>query len=301
MTDVLIIGGGPAGATAAIYAARAGFGVTLIYKDLGALEKAERVENFYGFSKIGGKSLAEKGLRQARRVGAKIIRGEAVGLKFAEAAHFVVETTESAFEARTLLLATGTARKSPKIPGLAALEGRGVSYCAMCDGFFYRGKNVAVLGNGEYALREVAELLPIAAKVTILTNGAEISADFPKIVDIRAEKILEIAGAEEKNSFLAGLSQKKLEKIVFENGSELQADALFVAVGTAGGAELAKKIGAATDASGAIITDEKKRTNVRGVWAAGDCTGGVKQIVKAANDGAAAAISVAEFLRETAK
>ena len=191
MTDAIIVGGGPAGATAAVYIARAGFTVTLIYKNLGALETAEGVENFYGFTKISGKSLVEKGLRQARAVGAKTIRREVVGLSQQEAMIYV-ETPRKTFESKAVLLATGAARNTPKIPGLADLEGRGVSYCAICDGFFYRGKHVAVLGSGAYALHEAQDLLPLAASVTLLTNGKTPTANFPPSVKIHTEKIQEI-------------------------------------------------------------------------------------------------------------
>lgn len=307
MTDVVIIGGGPAGATAAIYTARAGFETVLIYKDFGALEKAERVDNFYGFTKTRGKVLVEKGLRQARQAGAGTILGEVVGIRSAENGRFTVETTVAIFEGKAILLATGATRRTPKIQGLAELEGRGVSYCAICDGFFYRGKDIAVLGNGAYALHEVEDLLPLASSVTLLTNGENTNVDFPDNVTVRTEKVKEAIGGEasENNSSIPGLmgltlnSQKKVFKgVILENGENLPLSGLFIAVGIVGGTELARKIGATLDPQGSIIADREMRTSVQGLWAAGDCTGGMKQIAKAVYEGAEAGTSIKKFLQK---
>ncbi|MCL1845400.1 MAG: NAD(P)/FAD-dependent oxidoreductase [Defluviitaleaceae bacterium] len=374
MYDVLIIGGGPAGASAAVYTARAGLKTALVYKDFGALETAERIENFYGFSRIGGKSLVEKGLRQARKMGAKTICGEVLGLvcgaetppipptpsippthgaddtiisKDAGKEHpslsektFVAQTSGGLIEARTVLLATGASRSVPKIPGLAEFEGRGVSYCAVCDGFFYRGKHVAVLGNGAYALHEVADLLPLAASVTLLTNGGanedanEVANEathesanktlrleaLPDSVKIRTEKVSRIIGEIPENIATFGLAlmqknpQKVLSGVILESGEKIPLSGLFVAEGTAGATALARKIGAEFSTGGNfqgqhmlsksdsisdyIKIDNEMRTTVAGVWAAGDCTGGTKQIVKAANDGAQAGLSIVKFLRQ---
>jgi len=306
--DVLIIGGGPAGATAAVYTARAGFETMLIYKDYGALEKAERVDNFYGFSKISGKSLVEKGLRQARACGAKVIKGEVVSIvSDSKSGIFSVETTTATYTSKVVLLATGSTRAAPNIQGLAAYEGRGISHCAICDGFFYRGKDVAVLGNGAYALHEATELLPIASSVTLLTNGEEPNVDFPKSVKIQREKILEFAGGLEeseesnkKSPLLAGLSQnkKKLKEIILA-GKILPISAVFIAIGSAGGTDLAKKLGAVTSIDSSVKIDINMKTSIAGLWAAGDCTDGLKQIVKAAYDGTQAAIDIVKFLRTT--
>lgn len=295
MYDVLIIGGGPAGATAAIYTARAGLETALVYKDSGALAAAERVENYYGVGKIGGKSLVERGLRQARKFGAKTVRGEVLGLR----SGFVAQTTNGEFTSRTVITATGVSRSIPQIPGISDYEGRGVSYCAICDGFFYRGKHVAVLGSGAFALHEAADLLPLAASVTILTNGAAPAVDFPDAVKIRTEKVAEIIGETPENAtgFSLMLPQKILIGAVLQDGEKIPLSGLFIAEGTAGAAELARKIGAEISGDNVIKTDAEMRTSVPGVWAAGDCTGGTTQIIKAANDGASAALSIIKFLR----
>ena len=305
MYDAIIIGGGPAGATAALYTARAGYKTMLIYKNYGALERAELVENFYGHVKIKGAELVKRGLRQARRVGVKVTKGEVVGLDI-EDGTITVKTSKATHKARAVLLATGTNRTTPDIPGLAALEGHGVSYCAVCDGFFCRGKEVAVLGSGEYALHEVKDLQSVASKITLLTNGEEPTAAFPEGVVIRTERVGELlSGKPDDNSGIAVLPGLKkavqvpsLSGVKLDTGDEILLAGLFVAVGMAGGAELARKIGAAFNSQGVIITDHQMKTSVSGLWAAGDCTDGVKQIAKAASDGALAGISMVEFLRE---
>lgn len=307
--DVVIIGGGPAGATAAVYTARAGFKTTLIYKDFGALEKAERVENFYGFTKISGKSLVEKGLRQARLSGAKTIRDEVVGISVGNTTRgniITVETPAKTFEATAVLLAVGANRHTPDIPGLSNFEGCGVSHCAICDGFFYRGKNVAVLGSGAYALHEAEDLLPLALSVTLLTNGAELSVDFPPSVTIRTEKIREVHGGNKAPvtpiipglpSLSSKIPSEILEGVIFENGENLPISGLFVAEGIAGGTELARKIGASINPQNAININTEQHTTISGLWAAGDCTGGLKQIAKATYEGAEAGLSIVKFLR----
>ncbi|MCL2216266.1 MAG: NAD(P)/FAD-dependent oxidoreductase [Defluviitaleaceae bacterium] len=317
-TDVLIIGGGPAGVTAAMYTARAGFKTIIICKDAGALGKAERVDNFYGHLEIGGAALVATGLEQARKAGAEVINEEVVGLMTFECEDgdltengFNVKTTSAEYRAKAVVLATGANRVTPKIPGLSEYEGRGVSYCAICDGFFYRGKNVAVLGNGQYALHEAEDLLSLAASVTLLTDEEEPEADFPEAVIVRKEKIVKIFGGPARvgtapgaagSSGLKTFVQKiALQGVTLETGKnseeELSISGLFVAVGIAGGTDLARKIGAALDSQGSVLVDKSMRTTVPGLWAAGDCVAGLKQIAKAVYEGAEAGTDIVKFLR----
>ena len=293
MTDVLIIGGGPAGVTAALYTARAGLKTVIIYKDQGALQKAAKIDNFYGHLEISGKELVETGIEQAKRVGVTIINEEAVGIKQNDDGTITIDTADNAYTARAAVIATGASRATPKIKGLAELEGRGVSYCAICDGFFHRGKDVAVIGNSAYALHEVEDLLPIASSVTILTNGQEPLINFPENVIVKTEKVNEIIGQ-------AGIMGETLKGVTLEGGETINLSGLFVAVGVAGGTELAKKLGAVVQ-NNAISVDEQLRTTVTNVWAAGDCTGGLKQIAKAVYEGAMAGTDIVKKLKEQAK
>lgn len=283
MSDVIIIGGGPAGVSAAVYALRSGASVTIIKKDGGALEKADLIENYYGFAEpISGPELLEQGISQAQRLGAEIVDAEAVGLGFTD--RLQVMTTAGDFEAYAVVLSTGSTRNAPRIPGLKEFEGKGVSYCAVCDGFFCRGKDVAVLGSGQYALHEAAELQPLAASVTLLTNGETPEVDIPHWLKVDTRKIASIEGG------------MLIEKVNFDDGESMDTFRMFVAVGTAGSADLARKAGAVIDGT-KIIVDNAMSTNVPGLFAAGDCTGGLAQVAKAVYEGAVSGMSAGKYVR----
>jgi thioredoxin reductase (NADPH) len=284
MPNVVIIGNGPAGLSAAIYAARAGMETLVIGSGNSSLLKAEKIENFFGHAEpITGKELLMNGEAQCKKLGVVIVEDEAVGISFEE--KLMVRTASGqSFPAEAIVLATGMTRKIPKIQGLEKFEGSGVSYCATCDGFFFRGKDVAVLGSGEYAANEAMELMPIAKSVTILTNGEELKPALPNGVGLNKGKIKTFAG------------ESTLEKVEFEDGSHLDAAGVFIAMGTAGSADFAKKLGAETEGN-KIIVDEKMATNVPGIFAAGDGTGGWYQVAKAVYQGAVAGSEAAKFLR----
>lgn len=281
--SIVIIGGGPAGISSALYTARAGIDTTVIENGVRALEKAEKIENYYGFEEgISGKALYAAGISQAQNAGAKIISEEVVGLSFED--KFQVTTTAGTYAADSVIIATGTSRNKPEIENLEKFEGSGISYCAVCDGFFFRGKNVAVLGSGEYALHEASVLLPFAASVTLLTDGKELSTSVPGEINVITVKIKSAEG------------DTVLEKVVFEDGSALDISGLFIALGTAGGADIAKKIGAVTNGS-SVVVNENMETNIPGIFAAGDCTGGILQIAKAVYQGMQAGFSAIKFLK----
>lgn len=283
MGKIVIVGSGPAGCSAALYAARAGMETTVISKGIGALQKAEQIQNYYGFEEgITGAELYRRGVAGAQAVGTQFVTAEVVGLDYA--ATLVVQTTAGDYPADAVILATGTGRIAPKIAGLAEHEGRGVSYCATCDAFFYRGKTAAVLGTGEYALHEVQALLPLAGKVILCTNGEPLTAEFPAGMTVCTEKLEAIEGEETVTALrLAG-------------GGLLPADGLFVALGVAGSAALARKLGAPVE-NGRIVVDEKMQTGIPGLFAAGDCTGGMLQVCKAVYEGALAATEAIKQIR----
>lgn len=283
MPDVVILGSGPAGVSAALYTARAGLSTLILSSGAGALEKTEKIENYYGFAEpVSGKELLKNGIAQAERLGVRVLREEVVGLTFDR--EFLVTTKGNAYRAPFVVMATGASRKTPAISGLAEFEGKGVSYCAVCDGFFYRKKPVAVLGAGDYALHEASELLPMASSVTILTDGRETEAEFPPEMTVDSRKIAGLSG------------EGTLRRVDFEDGAHLPAAGLFVAVGVAGSADLARKVGAEVRGV-SVAVDEKRRTNVPGLYAAGDCTGGLLQISKAVCDGALAGTDIVKEFR----
>ncbi|MBF1134654.1 MAG: NAD(P)/FAD-dependent oxidoreductase [[Eubacterium] brachy] len=288
MTKLIIIGDGPAGASAALYALRGNIDTTVISKGYGALEKAHAIENYYGLATpLPGKELHDLGVSQVRKLGADIVSKEVVGISFD--GKFKVLTADEEFSADALIIATGTSRKVPRIKGIANFEGLGVSYCAVCDGFFHRGKDVAVLGSGKYALHEAQALLPIAGSVTVLTDGTSPEVEFPSEIKVDERKISHLDG-----------SPMALSTVVFDDSSSMTISGLFIAQGSASSTDLARKVGIATD-SNKIVVDENMATNIPGIFACGDCTGGLLQVSKAVYDGATAGNSVVKYLRELTK
>ena len=208
---------------------------------------------------------------------------EAVGLTYTD--KLTVETIGEDYPADAVILATGASRAVPRIPGLAGLEGHGVSWCAVCDAFFYRGRDVAVLGSGEYALHEVQALLPVAHSVTLLTGGAPLTAQFPPEVAVRTEVVEAILGEE------------RVTGVQLKDGGTLEVSGVFVALGVAGSTALARKLGAEVNGS-RIVVDDHMQTTLPGLYAAGDCTGGLLQVAKAVYEGAVAGTEAAKALRK---
>jgi len=283
--DVVVIGQGPAGVSAAVYAVRSGLSVLLIGRDTGSLAKADKIENYYGFvDPVSGPDLLQRGLDQASRLGIERVQDEVTGIRWEDT--FLVEMPTRHVQAVSIVLATGMPRRKAAVPGLAAYEGRGVSYCATCDGFFYRGKTVAVIGNGAYALKEAAELKPFAATIYLLTNGRELETDVADAeLVIRQDKIARLEGDDEK-----------VRRLVLTNGDTLDVDGVFVAEGTASALDLALKLGLDNDGK-VILADKQQATNLPGLFAAGDCTGGLLQIAVAVGEGAQAGMSAAAYVR----
>lgn len=287
MASLIIIGSGPAGVSAALYTKRAGYDTTIISKKGGSLTKAEKIENYYGFAEaVSGEQIYGDSIKGAERIGVNFIDDEVVSLSFNGS--FNVKTTGSEYTADAVLLATGVSRLAPPIKGLKDFEGRGISYCAVCDGFFFRGKKVGVLGAGEYALNEAEELLNVTESVTVFTNGEKTETEFPQGVRVVTEKISQIKGDMIINS------------VCLENGEEISLNGLFVAYKTAGSTALAKKVGAAVDGN-RIKVNENMQTNIKGLYAAGDCTGGMLQISKAVYEGAKAATEIIRFFKDKQK
>ncbi|MGI6721635.1 MAG: NAD(P)/FAD-dependent oxidoreductase [Anaerovoracaceae bacterium] len=267
MKNVIVIGGGPAGISAALYAKRGGAETTVFTMGKGPLAGV-KIDNYYGFpGGINGGELIDRGLEQARALGIEIVEEEVVDLDFTDSLNVV--TTENSYSAGAVIMAMGSPRKVPKVKNISDFEGRGVSYCAVCDGFFFKGKDVAVLGSGEYASHEAGILEPIAASVRMI-------------------------GEDEADAVEGG---DTLEKVILKDGTEVPAAGLFVAMGSAGSADLARKLGAAVDGS-RIVVDENMATNVPGLYAAGDCTGGLMQVSKSVYQGAVAGLAAVKALRK---
>lgn len=295
MENIVIIGAGPAGISAALYAARGNMNPLVINNGIGALEKAEKIENYYGLEQpLSGKELYERGISQAEALGVRILDAEVLGISGFDT--FTVKTTAGDFDTVSVILATGGKRSAPKIPGLKEFEGRGVSYCAVCDAFFYRGKEVAVVGNGEFVLHEAEELRNVTQDVTIYTDGKEPEFSREHPIAVNTMKIQAIEG-DDKVSGLLMQSDTAAQDAEAPENSFYPADGVFVALGTAGSTEIARQMGAEITDKGNIKTDEEMATTIPGLFAAGDCTGGLLQVSKAVYEGSMAAISAGKYVR----
>ena len=277
--DSIIIGGGPAGITAAVYMSRAGFSCAVIDDGRSSLLKTDKIENYYGFDTVSGKELFEKGIAQAERLGVKVQKAQVLSVDYEDM--FAVLTSEEKLYAKTVVIATGSGIKGKKIKGEEEFEGRGVSRCAVCDGFFFKGKNVAVIGDGEFALHEADVLSGVCGSVTLLSNGKELTSDKFKVI---TDKISHIIG------------ENTVSGAMLENGIKVPFDGVFIANGVPSAADFALRTGIAEN-NGVIVTDENMKTSVPGIFAAGDCTSSPKQIATAVYTGMKCAFSVIEYLR----
>ena len=289
MYDSIIIGSGPAGITASLYMVRAGLKVLIISKNQSALNKAEKIENYYGFeTPISGKELNESGIKQAKRIGVEFLEKEVISIKYFEDGYEVVVANQGKDEkyiAKTIVLATGTNRNRPNIKGIKEFEGRGISYCAICDAAFFRNKDVGVLGNGDYAIGEIEELLPVAKSVTMLTNGLEPIEYRSDNLNVNTKKIREFRG------------NNKIEEIEFEDNTTEEINGIFIAQGVATSVDFAKKLGAMIE-NNYIVVNEKMETTVPNIYACGDCTGGLLQISKAVYEGTIAGLEIIRKLKK---
>lgn len=284
--DVIIIGSGPAGISAALYTKRANLNVLVVSLNNSTLLRAEKIENYYGLEEpIDGERLYKIGLKQINDLDIEIKEEQVLEIIYDS--NLTVQTNENDYKSKVVIIATGVSSKTINIKGLKELEGKGVSYCATCDGFFYKNKNVGVLGSGEYALHEANHLKGIASNVTIFTNGKELEFNDNEF-ELNKNEIQEIVG------------NNKIEKIVFKNSESIEIEGLFVAYGKAGGFEFAKKIGALIE-NNRIVVNENMGTNIPGLYACGDVTGGLLQISKAVYEGAKAGTEAAKYIRKNKK
>lgn len=282
--DVTIIGAGPAGISASLYSKRANLETLVLYRDESSLEKTDKIENYYGFKEgISGKELYQDGIKQAQNLGVETKQEEVIKIEMISDG-FMIKTSKSEYLSKVVILATGNKKNIPKITGIESFEGKGVSYCAVCDGFFYRNKSVAVVGSGDYAISETNDLINIAKDIIILTNGEKAPEFRADNVKIDTREIKEISG------------EDKVEQIEFKDGTKLKTNGIFIAQGVAGSTEFAKKLGALVNKD-KIVVNEKMETNIKGLYACGDCTGGLLQITKAVHEGTIAGLQAIRYIK----
>ena len=298
--DTIIIGGGPAGLSAGIYAMRSRLNAILVERLMpgGQMMLTDFVENYPGFaSGIGGPDLSAAMEQQARGLGLEIISSEVLSVDLSGEEKVVV-TADGELRAPTVILAMGATPRRLGVPGEDRLIGKGVSYCATCDGAFFRDKDIAVVGGGNTAVQDAVFLTRFAKKVTIIHRRDALRAT--RILQERAFKNprIEIAW----NSIVAEVKgDSRVESLVLEDARDgsrrvLPLDGVFVLVGTDPNTEFVRGH-IILDPAGYIITDEDMHTNVAGVFAAGDCRRkSLRQMVTAAADGAIAAVSAERYI-----
>ncbi len=300
-TDVIIIGAGPAGLTAAIYSAWLGLHTVVLESGItgGRAWLAPKVENFPGFPEgIKGSELVEKMKQQAIRFKAEIQTDEEViGLKTAETTKEIT-THKQTYQAPVLIIATGTQKRKLRVPGETELLGRGVSYCAVCDGPFFRNKPVAIVGASEEAAIDALALADLASKVTIVTQEQPLSIEGTLLDRVKAKanveilngKVTQIVGEQVVNAIKIQLTGNQIE-------ATREVKGVFVALGGVPLTAIVQKAGIATDRGGCLTVDRQQRTNIEGVFAAGDCTCGGMQVITAAGEGAMAAMKASVYVR----
>ena len=298
--EVVVIGGGPAGLTAGLYLARANLRSLLIDKGVvgGLIVNAQRVDNYPGFSEgISGSELGELMHQQATKFGLKTIIAEVTGME-PQGKQKMVKTTEGNFIARAVIIAGGSNRQKLGIPGEEKFTGKGVSYCATCDAYFFQDKPVAVVGGGNAAITEALHLVKFASRVTVIHRRRQLRATpvvqerafaEPKIEFLWDTVVEEIEGGD-------FVERIKLRQVKTGEESDLEVDGIFISVGLKPDTDYLKGV-LPLDKAGCIITNDKMETEIAGIFAAGDIRhNSPRQIVTAAGDGAAAAIYAEKFI-----
>lgn len=301
MYDIIIIGAGPAGLTAALYARRADKKVLVIEKETfgGQITHSPKVENYPGFTVMSGNEFADKLIEQVMYQGAEIELDTVTGIRGQEG-NFTVECERGSFEAKSVIIATGSHHRQLGLEKENKFTGEGVSYCAVCDGAFYKDKDVAVIGGGNSALQEAILLSKTSKSVTVVQNLPFLTGEIKLREEVEATAnikvilssvVLEILGEDK----FRGIKIKNTET---EEESEVIVDSIFVAIGQQPENEPFKDVVKLND-YGYIISDESciPEVNCKGIFTAGDCrTKKIRQIATAISDGATAALAACNFV-----
>lgn len=299
--DLVIIGAGPAGLTAAIYASRANLSVLVIESGVngGKLSKTYEIENYPGIKKIGGLELANQLTEHGQQFGAKLIAGEVKQIIDNGDLKTVVLVSEKMYDAKAIIVATGTKERQLDLPESDKYTGRGISYCAVCDGFFYRNKDVVIIGGGNSALEESLFLASIANKVTIVIRRDEFRAESKVVDKVKENEKINIITKHLPEQLV--IEDDKIVGITIKNVdtgelTTLDCAGIFPYIGADPCTDFLDK--SILDDKGYIIVNPDMSTSIKGIYAAGDCIQkDLRQVVTACNDGAIAANSVNKYLK----
>ena len=295
--DLIVLGGGPTAIGSAIYAARFGMDVLIIGKTFGGLIATTHiVENYPGITSVSGQELMEMFRDHMNSLNIPYITDEIRSIE-KDKKTFILHSYFQKFKSRSIIIATGSERRKLEIPGEEEYAGRGVSYCATCDGPFFKDKIVCVIGGSDSAAKEALFLAENTKKVYIIYRREEIRAEpinkkrvyaNDKIEIINNTNIVEIKGEE-------GM----VKSVIFDNGKEFAVDAVFIEIGANPNSELAKRIGVETNEKEEIIINRKSETNVQGIFAAGDVADApFKQAITGVSEGVIAAYSAFDYVKE---
>ena len=299
--DVSIIGAGPAGLTAAVYAARAGLSVAMIERGApgGQMVNTFEIENYTGFEKISGPELSMKMFEHAQKTGAEYVYGDVKSIEKNEDGTHKIDCGSQKIDTKSVIVATGTKHRFLNVPGEKELSGRGISWCAVCDGAFFKGKKVAVIGGGDSAIEEAIYLSGIAEKVYVIHRRDELRAQ--KVLQERAfnDEKIEIVWDSVVDSFQeqdGKLKNISIKNVKNDSLSELEVSGAFIYIGLDPITEMVKDLGI-TDQFGYVEVNQSMETNMPGIFAAGDVVNKeLRQVVTAVNDGAIAAQSAFKYI-----
>ena len=298
--DVIIVGAGPAGLTAAIYASRANLSVLMIESGVngGKLSKTYEIENYPGIEKISGVELADQLTKHGQKFGAKLIAGEVQKIVDGETKKVILSSGDE-YEGKTIIVATGTKERTLNLPQADNFTGRGISYCAVCDGFFYRKKDIVVIGGGNSALEESLYLASLANKVTIVIRRDEFRAEASVVDKVKANEKIEIVTKSVPNALriendrITGLEIRNVDT---NETSTIDCVGIFPYIGADPCTDFVDD--SILDERGYIKVNDDMSTAIKGIYAAGDCiVKDLRQVVTACNDGAIAANSVIKSLK----
>lgn len=296
--DIIVVGAGPAGLTAAIYARRAGKTVLILEKDTfgGQVTFSPKLENYPGFQEISGNELAQRMLEQALALGADVDMDTVLDVLDGTPKHVIGESRQ--YEARSVIIAAGAKHRRLGLPNEEALIGKGISFCAVCDGAFYKGQHVAVIGGGNTALQEIALLADSCARVTVVQNLSFLTGEERMIRLLQEKSNIDylyhtVVTAYEGDNALTGV-----QLLDTENGksSRLAVDGLFLAIGTVPENDAFRRVTRCNE-FGYIEAGESGTTMTPGIFVAGDCrTKAYRQVATAISDGATAALNACRWL-----